>query len=144
MSTTRGQIATALYRFDRNPLADPNSLLPDAEGKWYETEASWSLNAGVFKGSDGFFEGDRPITRQELAAVLYRYAGANGYKTDGAKALDSFPDANGVAGYAKEAMEWAVGNGIITGSNCKLIAGETATSAQVSVMFMRFCQNIVK
>lgn len=144
MSTTRGQIATALYRFDRNPLADPNSLLPDAEGKWYETEASWSLNAGVFKGSDGFFEGDRPITRQELAAVLYRYAGANGYKTDGAAALDRFPDANGVAGYAKEAMEWAVGNGIITGSNGKLIAGETATRAQVSAMFMRFCQNIVK
>lgn len=142
--TSRAMIAQALFNFDRNPAADPSSLLPDAEGKWYSDAAGWSLSAGVFKGSDGNFEGDRPITRQELAAVLYRYAGENGYKTDGAKALDSFPDASGVADYAKEAMEWAVGNGIINGSEGKLIAGETATRAQVSAMFMRFCQNIVK
>lgn len=98
---------------------------------------SWAMSSNI---SDGTRPGEA-LTRQQLVAILYRYAQLMGYSTEGAADISTFPDHAAVSAYAKDAMAWAVGNGIIAGtSDGRLTPGGTATRAQFAVIMYRFDQ----
>ena len=92
---------------------------------------------------DGKFEPEGKITREQMATILFRYAEKKGIDTSKRGDLTAFPDAEQISGYAKDAVQWAVGEGIINGSDGKLLPQDNATRAQVAAILMRFIENIV-
>ena len=123
-STTRGMLMTVLARYAG---ADTTG-----GATWYEKGMNWAKANGVSDGTNP----NANITREQLVTMLYRYAGspaANG-------SLNSFSDAASVNSYAVNAMQWAVANGIVNGSNSKLNPQDNATRAQVAAILMRFCE----
>ena len=118
------------------------------EGKWYSAYVKWASDNGVVNGvGDGSFDPDGEITREQMAALLYRYAQYAGIDvtpaSGAAKAFASFPDSASVSDYAREAMIWAVGAGVISGSDGKLLPQEDATRAQVAQIIMNFSNRFV-
>ncbi|MBQ1363015.1 MAG: S-layer homology domain-containing protein, partial [Oscillospiraceae bacterium] len=114
-------------------------------GSWYEKAVNWAAEAGVVKGtSETTFSPDDPITREQLAAILYRYAQSKGEGFTGMWAFPlDFPDAADVSEYAYEAMCWMTMHGIITGMDDGTLAPkDNATRAQIATMFMRFCESL--
>ena len=123
-STTRGMLMTVLARYAG---ADTTG-----GATWYEKGMNWAKAKGVSDGTNP----EVNITREQLVTMLYRYAGspaANG-------SLDNFSDAASVSSYAVNAMQWAVANGIVNGSNGKLNPQNNATRAEVAAILMRFCE----
>ena len=130
--TTRGMIVTILARLDGvNTAGNP----------WYAAGRTWAMNNGVSDGTN--MEGK--ITREQLAAMLYRYAKAKGYDVTASADISGYADASSVSDWAKEAMQWAVGAGLINGRTATTLAPQgNATRAEVAAILMRFAQNIVK
>jgi len=125
---TRAMLMTVLARFDGQDTS--------GGATWYEKGMEWAKSTGVSDGTDP----DGSISREQLAAMLYRYAGSPAVNGD----LDRFSDAGSVSGYASDAMRWAVENGIISGMGDGTLAPQgDATRAQVAAMLMRFVENIV-
>lgn len=87
---------------------------------------------------------DDPITREQLAAMLYRYAEYKGYDVTASGDLSGFADADTVSGWAEEAMSWSVGAGLIQGDENGLTPTATAIRAQIAAILMRFCENVAK
>ena len=141
--TTRGQIVTILWRVAGSPvvnyLMDYNDVDPAA---WYGEAVRWATSEGVVKGyGNGRFGPDDPITREQFAAILYRYAQYKGYDVTASADLSGYADADKVSGYALEAMRWANAEGIINGTSpTTLYPQGTATRAQAAAMLMRFCE----
>ena len=123
-STTRGMLMTVLARYAGE---DTTGGSP-----WYQKGMNWAKAKGVSDGTNP----EVNITREQLVTMLYRYAGSP--KANGS--LDSFSDAASVSSYAVNAMQWAVANGIVNGSNGKLNPKNNATRAEVAAIFMRFCE----
>lgn len=111
----RATLATVLYREAGEPAAKGTASFTDiAEGQWYTDAVNWAAEQGVVNGyPDGTFRPEAPITRQEMATMLYRLAKAEKVEED---KLASFPDAASVADWAKDAMNWAVSTEIVNGS----------------------------
>ena len=139
---SRGMLAQVLFNFDRESEATGTAAFADASGKWFDDAANWASSLGVINGDNGQFKGDNSVTRQDLATMLYRYAQAKGYKTTGGAGLSAFGDANRVSSYASEAMLWAVGNGLIGGTDKGLEPTKGATREEVAAIMMRFCSKI--
>ena len=123
-TTTRAMLMTVLARY-----AGEDTI---GGATWYEKGMEWAKANGVSDGTNP----NADITREQLVTMLYRYAGSP--KADGK--LDSFSDAASVSSYAVNAMQWAVANGIVNGSNGKLNSQNNATRAQVTAILMRFCE----
>ena len=123
-STTRGMLMTVLARYAGTDTTDSTP--------WYQKGMEWAKANGVSDGTNP----EVNITREQLVTMLYRYAGSP--KANGS--LDSFSDAASVSSYAVNAMQWAVANGIVNGSNGKLNPQNNATRAQVAAILMRFCE----
>ncbi|MCO7159064.1 S-layer homology domain-containing protein [Agathobaculum butyriciproducens] len=123
-STTRGMLMTVLARYAGEDTT--------GGATWYEKSMEWAKAKGVSDGTNP----NANITREQLVTMLYRYAGSP--KADGK--LDSFSDAASVSTYAADAMQWAVANGIVNGSNGKLNPQDNATRAEVAAILMRFCE----
>ena len=123
-STTRGMLMTVLARYAGEDTT--------GGATWYEKGMEWAKAKGVSDGTNP----NANITREQLVTMLYRYAGSP--KADGK--LDSFSDAASVSTYAADAMQWAVANGIVNGSNGKLNPQNNATRAEVAAILMRFCE----
>ena len=142
--TTRGMIVTILYRLSGKPTVTGKCRFKDvASGKYYEKPVIWAADNGIVTGtSKDTFSPDAPITREQLAAILYRYARYCGYDVSDSNSLSSFKDAESVSSYAKEAMQWANAVGLINGSNGMLRPQGNATRAEVAAMLMRFCKNV--
>lgn len=132
---TRGMMVTVLHRMAGTPAAGQSSPFADvAADAYYADAVAWAAEKGIVLGvSETRFAPDAPITRQQLAAVLYRYSGSPAASGD----LSAFPDQGEVAEYAVSAMKWAVGSGIIQGSGGKLLPTGQATRAQAAVMLLR-------
>ena len=125
--TTRGMIVTMLARLEgQNTSGTP----------WYAAGQKWAMDAGISDGTNM----TGAITREQLAAILFRYAKQKGYDVGKSVELNGFEDANTVSTYATDAMRWAVANGLIQGSNSKLNPKGTATRAQVATILMRFME----
>lgn len=130
-STTRGMIVTILARVEGvNTNGTP----------WYAAGQKWAMNNGISDGTNM----PGVITREQLATILYRYAKQKGYNVSKSAALTAFSDADKVSGYASEAMQWAVAEGLLQGSNGKLDPQGSATRAQVATILMRFMEKIAK
>ena len=139
-STTRAQFATILYRAAGAPAVEYKGTFSDVpEGTWYSEAVEWAAANGYVKGvGGGRFSPDGEITREQIAAILYRYAGS----PKGEGSLKAFRDAGSVSGYAVDAMIWATGEGIINGvgsaSGALLQPQANATRAQIAAIFARF------
>ena len=130
--TTRGMIVTILARLDGvNTAGNP----------WYAAGRTWAMNAGVSDGTN--IEGK--ITREQFAAMLYRYAKAKGYDVAASADISGYTDASSVSSWAVDAMRWAVGAGLINGRTATTLAPQgNATRAEVAAILMRFAQNVAK
>ena len=145
-ATTRGMIVTILYRMEGNPATDSDAKFTDGSaGQYYAEAAAWANEKNIVNGyGSGAFGPNEPITREQMAAVLYRYAKLKGYHTAAAGNLVGFSDAGDVSVYAVDPAKWAVGNGLISGvGNNMLAPGASSTRAQIAVILTRFCKNII-
>ncbi len=130
---TRGMMVTVLARYD--------GVDTSAGATWYEKGVEWAAENNISSGADL----DAPVSREQLAAMLYRYAAASGLDTAASSELTGFADAGDVSGYAAEAMAWAVGAGLIGGTDKgELNPSGSATRAEVATILMRFCENVMK
>lgn len=136
---TRGMVVTMLWRMAGEPYVSGGSFSDVASGRYYSTAVAWAAKNGIVDGySSTVFGVNDPVTREQFATILYRYAKYMGYSTTGSS-LTGYYDANSVSSWARDAMGWAVRNGIITGSgNSRLNPTGTASRAEVAQMFMSF------
>ena len=143
-TTSRAMIVTILYRLEGKPdVAGIENPFDDvAEGQWYTDAVLWAAENKIVEGfDDGSFKPDDAITREQLAAILYRYAQTKGEGFTGAwYFLLDYPDAAEISDWADEAMHWCVMNGIINGKDGKLVPGGDASRAEAATMLMRFVQ----
>ena len=146
-TTTRGQIVTILWRLSGSPQVDYLMDFSDVDPAAYYAEAiRWATSEGIAGGyGGGVFGPDDPITREQLATILYRYAQHEGLAAVTLEEnLAGYADADRISPFAVQAMNWAVGQGLINGTSATTLSPSgSATRAQVAVILMRFCQDIV-
>ena len=142
-TVTRGMMATILWRMEGSPIPKGKNSFTDVEaGKWYADAITWTAENGIFAGyGKDKFGPDDPITREQLAAIFYRYADYKGYDLTVKGNLDKFKDADKITDYAKTAMQWAVGSGLVKGKSGNLLDPQgTATRAEIAAMLHRFIE----
>lgn len=144
-SMTRAMLVTVLYRLEGEPTVTGRSSFTDVRsGAYYEKSVIWAAANGIVTGTDSTsFSPDAKVTREQLAAILYRYAQYRKLDTDASAKLNSFTDADSVSAYASEALGWAVSEGLINGASGKLMPKGDATRAQVAAILHRFVKNVL-
>lgn len=142
---TRAMIVTILHRLEGTPDSDSSSFTDVEAGSWYEAAVNWAASEGIVKGmSETSFAPNDPITREQFAAILYRYAEKKGYDVSKQADLSKYQDAGSVSEYAKQAMGWANDAGLINGvTETTLQPKGNATRAQAAAILHRFCENVV-
>ena len=141
---TRAMLVTVLWRMDGKPDTAGGSSFTDVpRGQWYTEAVAWAAENGVVNGvGGGKFEPDGNVTREQIATILYRYAGLRGVPTGGRADLGSFPDGGAVSSWAYDALSWANAAGLIAGTReggvDYLAPQQNATRAQVAVILMRY------
>lgn len=145
-NTTRGMVVTVLYRLENQPSTSAASFTDVASGAYYANAVAWANANGIVSGyGSGKFGPNDKVTREQLAAILYRYAQYKKYDVSGANSLDGYTDVQSVSSYAVPALQWANAAGVVTGkSGSKLDPKGYATRAEVAAMLMRFCENVEK
>ncbi|MFR8457586.1 MAG: S-layer homology domain-containing protein, partial [Oscillospiraceae bacterium] len=149
VTTSRSMIATILWRMAGSPVVNYAMTYTDvAQGQWYSEAVRWATSEGIVGGyGNGLFGTNDPITREQFAAMLYRFAQEQGYEVSIGENTNilSYTDVADLSEYAISAMQWAVGAGIIngTGDGSTLSPQGQATRAQAAVMLMRFCEEYV-
>ena len=151
---TREEFVQVLYNAESKPPVDSDKVFPDVKNEWYKNAVLWAYEAGIASGmGDGKFGVGKNITRQDLAVMLYKYAKMKGYGlTAPAGKIDQFADGSRVSGYAKEAMNWAVHFGVLSGkgnagdpiSSFRLDPAGTATRAECAAMLRNFMTAFVE
>lgn len=139
VATTRAMLVTVLWRFSECPSAAAASFTDVSAGKWYTNAIAWAAETGVVSGyPDGTFAPMQAITREEAAAILYRYAAMTNMDTTATNDLSAFADRTAAHRYALPALQWAVGTGLISGmSSTKLAPQGTATRGQIAAILWR-------
>lgn len=132
MPTQRAMLITALARLKGQTITNIN-------GNWYEEAMMWAKENGISDGSNPL----QNLNREQLATMLYRYVQQKGLVQSTSNNLQNFTDKDNVSAYAKEAMQWAVENGILYGNGSQLLPQDDATRAEVSAAIMRLCENIL-
>ena len=145
-NTTRGMIVTVLYRLENQPSTSAASFTDVASGAYYANAVAWANANGIVSGyGSGKFGPNDKVTREQLAAILYRYAQYKKYDVSVGEDTNilSYNDAQSISSYAIPAIQWACGAGVVTGkSGNKLDPKGNATRAEVAAMLMRFCENV--
>ena len=138
-TTTRAMIVTILYRLEGSPAAGPASFSDVAANAWYAAPVRWAASHGIVSGvSATAFSPDAPITREQLAAILSRYAAWKGLDVTGGKDLSAYRDAGDISPYARTSLAWANAAGLITGRDKTTLAPRgTATRAEAATILMR-------
>ena len=143
-TTTRGMIVTMLYRLEGEPAVDNAAAFADvAAGAWYEKAVAWASQNGIVNGyGDDLFGPNDAITREQMAAILFRYAQYKGLEAVTLEEnLGAFEDAGQISEYAVQAFNWVVGQGLMTGvTDTTLEPASSATRAQVATILMRYCE----
>ena len=140
---TRAMLVTVLWRAEGQPTASSAASFTDAASdSWYSSAVAWAVENGIVNGtSDTTFSPDKSVTRQEIAAILQRYAKYKGADITQTADLSAYTDNASVASWASDAMAWAVNKGVITGATSTTLApSANATRAQVATMLMRYMQ----
>lgn len=145
-NTTRGMVVTVLYRLENQPSTSAASFTDVASGAYYANAVAWANANGIVSGyGSGKFGPNDKVTREQLAAILYRYAQYKKYDVSVGEDTNilSYDDAQSISSYAIPAIQWACGAGVVTGkSGSKLDSKGNATRAEVAAMLMRFCENV--
>lgn len=139
---TRGMLVTVLYRMNNEPKADPADFLDVKDDQYYTEAVAWAAANGIVKGyGNGNFGPEDAVTREQLAAILYRYAGSPA----STGTLNAFTDGDKASDYALDALKWAISQGIIQGKGDGILdpAGK-ATRAEVAAMLQRFYNAVNK
>ncbi len=145
-AVTRGMLVTLLYRNEGSPAVTGVSFSDVAAGRYFTDAVAWAAKNGIVTGfSDGTFRPDAPVSRQQLAVILFRYAGYKGMTAVTLEEnLNGFTDESAISGYAISAMNWAVGQGLINGfSDGSVRPTEGANRAQTATVLMRLLQNVL-
>ena len=141
-TATRGMLVTILYRMENEPRCFGSAAFSDVKpGAYYEKAVVWASQNNIVSGyTDGTFRPDAPVTREQLASILYRYTRYRGQDVSaaGTTSLTGYGDAQAVSNYALPAMRWACGMGILQGANGKLNPNGLATRAQLAAMLHRY------
>ena len=149
-NTTRAQIAVIFYRMEGSPAVEgENSFADVVRGSgtaWFYDAVTWAQQNGIMGGyGNSSFAPNDPITREQLAAIFYRYAQYKGYDTtQGGMAIREFDDYESISDYAMGAMAWAVNTGLVKGDSNLLYPKGTATRAELAALFHRFAENGMK
>ena len=142
---SRAMMVTVLWRAEGSPAANGTTPFTDLKAKWYKDAVAWAYESGVVKGtSETTFTPDAPITREQIAAIFYRYAEYKGQDVTARVGFDGFPDGTKVSKYARDAVSWAVAEGLISGTKVGdvnyLDPKGNATRAQVATILMRYLE----
>ena len=141
-TATRGMLVTILYRMENEPRCFGSAAFSDVKpGAYYEKAVVWASQNNIVSGyTDGTFRPDAPVTREQLASILYRYTLYRGQDVSAGEttSLTGYGDAQAVSSYALPAMRWACGTGILQGANGKLNPSGLATRAQLAAMLHRY------
>jgi len=145
-STTRGMIVAILYRLEGTPAVSAANPFSDvAAGQYYAAAVVWAADNQIVSGyGDGKFGPNDPITREQMAVIMMKYAQAKGYDISGQADLAKYFDAGSISGWAKDALSWANAAGLIQGDGSKLTPGGNAQRCQVASILQRFIENIAK
>lgn len=146
-TTTRAMIVTILYRLEGSPAVTGTNAFADVPaGQWYTDAVNWAAANQIVKGTSATtFAPNDSITREQMAAILYRYAQYKGYDVTKKADLSGYSDNGQVSAYAKDALAWANAAKLINGvTNTTLAPQGNATRAQVSAILHRFCDGVVK
>ena len=148
-SMTRAMLVTVLWRYAGSPAEGTNTFVDVKPNQWYTQAVAWAAEHGVVNGvGHGMFEPDGNVTREQMAAILYRYANGVGIDTSARGNLAAFPDRNQVSSYAVDALSWCNAMGIIGGTKeggvDYLDPQGFATRAQVATILMRYIEKVVK
>lgn len=146
---TRGMMAQILYNIEKTPGAGTASFPDVTSSDWFASAASWASTQGFMSGySNGRFGPNDPITREQLAAILFRYSSTKGYNVSASAELSTFPDNAATSDWAVSAMRWAVGTGLLSGktgvAGTRLDPTGTATRAEVAQILMNFGTKIAQ
>ena len=145
-SMTRAMLVTVLYRLEGQPAVNGRSGFSDVQyNGYYEDAVTWAADNGIVNGtSTTMFSPNANVTREQMAAILYRYAQYKKYNTVASSGLNGFTDHASVSGYAAASLEWAVAEKLVNGSAGKLMPTGNATRAQVAAILHRFVENVAK
>lgn len=146
---TRAMLVTVLWRYAGAPEEGLSDFTDVKEDAWYAKAVAWAAKNGVVTGvGNGRFDPEGKITREQMAAILYRYSNSLGLDAAGREPLGYFPDGGMVSTYAADALSWAVAEGLITGSR---VGSKTyldpqgkATRAQVATILMRYIEGVIQ
>ena len=146
-TTTRGMIVTMLYRLEGEPRISSGSAFDDVDaGMYYADAVAWASQNDIVTGYDeATFGPNNAITREQMAAILYRYAQYKGYRTTAGADLSGYVDADSVSSYALASLQWANAAGLVTGTSSNTLTPDgSATRAQVATIFMRFMEDVAE
>ena len=145
-SMTRAMLVAVLYRLEGKPSVSGRSGFSDVtSGSYYEDAVTWAADNGIVYGtSASTFSPNANVTREQMTAILYRYAQYKKYDTAASSSLNGFTDHASVSGYAAASLEWAVAEELVYGSSGKLMPTGDATRAQVAAILHRFVENVAK
>lgn len=145
-TVSRAMTVTVLYRMAGSPSVSGKTGFTDLDAEWYTDAVIWAANAGIVNGvSDTVFNPDGAVTREQLSAMLYRYALHQSYDVSGSADLSGFADSSVISSYAAEAMAWANAEGLITGESAdKLNPSGESTRAVLAAVLSRFCEANLK
>ena len=143
---TRAMLVTVLYRLEGEPAVTGRSGFSDVTiGSYYEAAVTWAADNGIVNGTSATtFSPSENVTREQMAAILCRYAQYKQYGTSASASLNAFSDAAAVSTYAKAPLSWAVAEKLVNGTDGKLLPRASATRAQVAAILHRFVENITK
>lgn len=143
MAMSRGMLVSVLYRYEGSPTVSGSDPFTDVDSrKYYAAAVTWAAQNGVVNGTGTTtFAPDTDIAREQMVAILYRYANIKGYNTGARDSLNAFTDRVSISAYARESFQWAVAVGIISGTSATTLSPQgTATRAEVAAILVRFSQ----
>ena len=142
---TRAMLVTILYRLEGRPAVTATSPFDDvADGRWYADAVIWASANGIVGGyGNGRFGPADNITREQLAAIMYRYSAFKGFDTSRTADLSAYTDASEISDWAAAAMQWANAEELITGRTATtLVPQGNATRAEAAAILMRYVGNV--
>lgn len=145
-AVTRGMLVTILHRMEGTPTGGNMPFADVAAGAYYANAVAWAAETGIVSGmSATTFAPNTSITREQMATILYRYAGFKGLDVTGRADLTSFTDTANISAYAKESIAWANSKGLLSGRSAAELAPQgTATRAEMAQILMNYRKNVAK
>jgi len=143
--TDRATIVTVLYRLEGSPEVKTRGSFDDVKaGLWYSDAIEWAVSNEIVLGyGDDTYGPDDVVTRQQMAAIFYRYAKYKGIDVNADMSIGQYRDVEKISGYAYDAMNWTVDTGLINGTSTYYLDPlEDSNRAQIATIFMRYCENI--